>query len=233
MTPEGAPPAGPPLGWTWLGRAAYRPTWDLQERLRERVVGGDVAAERLLFLEHAPVITLGRHARPTNLLVAPAELARRGVEVVETSRGGDVTYHGPGQLVIYPVVRLTAGVARHVESIGQAIAAELQARGVDARFRTDPAGVWVGDAKIAACGVHVGHGVAIHGYALNVAAEALAGFRLIVPCGLTGARVTALAAESGGDPPGLEELAAALAGRIAAAWGRPAVLDALPDIESP
>ena len=210
-----------PLAWTWLGRLGYRAALAAQEALRERVLAGDASAERLLLLEHEPVITLGRSADPAHVVASPARLAELAVEVVPTSRGGDVTVHGPGQLVIYPVMRLARGVLAHVQAVGGAIAEELGARGVRAEWRRDPAGVWVGDRKIAACGLHVRRGVAIHGFALNVTREPLTIFSLVVPCGLAGVRVTCLLDEGGGAPP-LAELAASLALRIAGALGREA-----------
>ncbi len=204
------------MQWEFLGRVGYREAWDLQERLRARVLDGDADAERILLLEHDPVITLGRSADPASVLVPEAELARRGVALVATSRGGDATVHGPGQLVIYPIVRLTHGVLAHVEGIGTAIAGELAARGIGGvAWRRDPAGVWVGDAKIAACGLHIRRRVAIHGFALNVTDEATSLFSLIVPCGLQGARVTSMQAH--GANVALPDLAASIAPRIARA----------------
>jgi lipoyl(octanoyl) transferase len=191
---------------SWLGRIGYRAAWDLQEAARERILAGDEDAEELLLLEHDPVITLGRSADRANLLDAS------GIEVVETSRGGDVTAHGPGQLVIYPVVRLRKGIVAHVEGIGRAIVAELGSLGVASEWRRDPAGVWIGAAKIAACGVHVRRRVAIHGFALNVTDEPLALFRRIVPCGLS-TPVTTIAAHVA-TPPALESIAHTLAPRI-------------------
>jgi lipoyl(octanoyl) transferase len=205
-----------PLPWTWLGRAAYAPVLALQEQTRARVLDGTSDAERVLFVEHEPVITLGRSATNANLRVAPEELARRGIELVRSTRGGDVTAHGPGQLVIYPIVRLRHGVLQHVCLTGKAIAAELVARGVaDAHFRRDPVGVFVGDAKIAACGVHVSRRVAIHGWALNVTRTPLALFALIVPCGLTDVRVTTLEDVLTSPPPTLVSLCEPLADRFA------------------
>lgn len=210
-----------PLGWTWLGRLGYQDAWDLQEALRARILAGDDTAERLLFVEHDPVITLGRGAGGASVLASPEELARRGVALVRTSRGGDATVHGPGQLVIYPVVRLAGGVVRHVEAVAGAIVDELAARGIgNAAWRRDPAGVWVGDAKIAACGLHIRRRVAIHGFALNVTTAPLALFALIVPCGLVGSRVTSMANERADVAAPLAQLAACLAPRIARALGR-------------
>jgi len=204
------------LPWTWLGRAAYAPVLALQEQTRARILAGASDGERVLFVEHEPVVTLGRSATHANLRVPPEELERRGVELVRTSRGGDVTVHGPGQLVIYPIVRLRHGVLEHVCRTGHAIAEELRARGVaGAHFRRDPVGVFVGEAKIAACGVHVSRRVSIHGWALNVTRAPLALFDLIVPCGLAHVRVTTLEDELGAPPPTLESLCEPIARRFA------------------
>lgn len=211
----------------WLGRAAYQPVWDLQERTRDRVLAGDASAETIFFVEHEPVITLGRSARPEHIL------RPQGIEVVRTSRGGDVTAHGPGQLVVYPVVTLRRGVVEHVESIGRAIAAEIDARGAGpATWRRDPAGVWIGADKIAACGIHIRRRVSIHGFALNVGAEARALFDRIIPCGLPGVGVVTLADRLPEEPPPLDRLARSLAERIAAAMGRRSFFEPIMSIES-
>jgi len=158
-----------------------------QERLREAVARGE-APETLLCCEHDPVVTCGRSARPEHLRAPAAALARRGVALETASRGGAVTYHGPGQLVGYPIVRVRRGVVRHVTGMARAIAGVLATFGVDAAWRRETPGLWIGDAKICAFGVHVRHGVAMHGFALNVSRD-LGGFDLIVPCGLPGAEL--------------------------------------------
>jgi lipoyl(octanoyl) transferase len=204
------------LPWTWLGRAAYEPVLALQEETRARILADASDAERVLFVEHEPVITLGRSATLATLRVPPEELERRGVALVRSSRGGDDTAHGPGQLVIYPIVRLRHGVLEHVCRSGAAIADELRARGIaGAHFRRDPVGVFVGEAKIAACGVHVSRRVAIHGWALNVTRAPLALFELIVPCGLASVRVTTIADELSAPPPELASLCEPIAERLA------------------
>lgn len=216
----------PQLGWSWLGRAAYRPVWAYQEALRARVVRGEADAARVLFLEHEAVITLGRTACSRNVLAEGADLARLGIEVVKSSRGGDVTAHGPGQLVIYPVLRLASGVVSYMETVAAALVAELSSLGIaNARWRRDLAGVWVDDAKIAACGVHVSRRVAIHGFALNVTRAALAPFAWIVPCGLVAGRVTSIESELGEGVavPSLSTLAESIAVRLALALGCQAV----------
>jgi lipoate-protein ligase B len=200
-----------------LGRAAYVEVEARQEELRAALQAG-AGEEVFLLCEHDPVITLGRAARRENVLASADQLAARGVTLAPSRRGGDVTYHGPGQLVGYPVVRLTRGVLHHVESMAAAIVGAVGAWGVDAAFRRDCPGVWVAGAKLAAFGVHVSRGVAIHGFALNVT-TALEDFGLIVPCGLAAARVTSLA-RLVPEVPGQAELGREIAGRFATLTGR-------------
>ncbi|HEY8927433.1 MAG TPA: lipoyl(octanoyl) transferase LipB [Polyangia bacterium] len=215
-----------PAVWRWLGRVPFAETALLQERLRRDVVAG-VGPETLLLLEHAPVITLGRAAHDENVLASEEELARRGVAVHRASRGGDVTYHGPGQLVGYPIVRLRRGVRAHVEGMAAALIEVLAAWGVDARYRSEAPGLWTKDQgpsdlgtgarpepslerKICAFGINVHHRVAMHGFALNLD-PALDAFRMIVPCGLAGVAVTSLREASGRAAPSPEALAPAVA----------------------
>jgi lipoate-protein ligase B len=221
--------------WRWLGRGVpFAATAREQERLRDEVLRGD-APETLLLCEHQPVVTLGRSAKPAHVLAPASELARRGVAVHVASRGGDVTYHGPGQLVGYPIVRLREGVVGHVTGMARAIASVLAELGIDARWRRETPGLWVGaadggrGAKICAFGVHVHRRVAIHGFALNVAGP-LDGFDLIVPCGLPAARMTSIAAsiDAGRQVPPLHVLAA----RVAIALGRELGVAFEPDIRS-
>ncbi len=171
------------LAWHWLGRANYRRVLADQLAARERVwAGGDGV---VLLCEHPPTITLGRSADRTNILANPGELAAAGVAVEQIERGGDVTYHGPGQLMIYPIVRLRRGVVDFLACVGTVIADACAALGgPGGEWRRDPAGVWVGDAKLAACGIHVARGVSIHGFALDVATPGAA-WDLIRACGLT------------------------------------------------
>jgi lipoyl(octanoyl) transferase len=222
--------------WRWLGRVPFAAAAREQERLRQRVLDGD-GPETLLLCEHPPVVTLGRSANPVHLLASPDELARRGVDVLAASRGGDVTYHGPGQLVGYPIVRLRGGVIGHVTAMARAIAAVLGELGIAARWRRETPGLWVGAddgaadaAKICAFGVHVHRRVAIHGFALNVSG-ALDGFDLIVPCGLPAARTTSIAAAlgAGRSVPPLHVLAS----RVAGALGRELGVSFLPEVASP
>ena len=175
------------LAATWLGRVGYLGGWRLQEAVATRLRAGD--RERLLLLEHDPVYTIGRRGTLDNLIAAPDALRRAGASVYRVDRGGDITYHGPGQLVGYPVIRLGEGgdLVRYVRAIEDGLRDALATYGVDARTEKGKTGVWVDlpdgrPAKIAAIGVRVSRGITTHGFALNVSTD-LAGFARIVPCG--------------------------------------------------
>jgi lipoyl(octanoyl) transferase len=194
---------GRPAGrWRWLGRVPFEKTAGLQEELRADILAGR-GPETLLLLEHDAVITLGRSAAPAHVLASESALATRGIALRRASRGGDVTYHGPGQLVGYPIVRLGAGVRAHVEGMAAAIAEVLGAWGLPVEYRREAPGLWVraagGATKICAFGVNVHRRVTIHGFALNLDPD-LTAFSLIVPCGLAGCPVTSLRAETGAAP---------------------------------
>jgi lipoate-protein ligase B len=224
------------MNWQWLGRVDYQDAVTRMEALRARILDGDAGAETLLLLEHAPVITLGRRARKEHILASADALAARGVTVAESSRGGDVTYHGPGQLVAYPVMRVETGVVDHVCRLAKAAIAVAADFGIESRFDRARPGVWASEAKLAAVGVHVHRRVAIHGLALNVT-TALDAFDLIVPCGLRDIQVTSIAALSGRSP-ALSDIAARfadafarLAGRTACAVGDPPLLSRPSSVE--
>jgi lipoyl(octanoyl) transferase len=198
------------LAWHWLGRVGHGPAVAEQEARRDRILAGDDGAAAVLLCEHDPVVTLGRSADGGHVLAPAAELAARGVEVARASRGGDVTYHGPGQLMVYAVVRV-AGVVPFLETVAgvlAGVAAELGVPG--AGWRRDPAGLWIGARKLAACGLHLRRGVVVHGWAFNVATPPEM-WRLIVPCGLASAP-TSLADERAArglpPPPPVAEVAA-------------------------
>ena len=193
--PAGMPgPAAGRLNVLELGRMAYEPALRLQEDLvarRKRALIPDTLA----LVEHEPVYTLGRGATEADVLVPRGELARRGIAVVRTGRGGQVTYHGPGQLVGYPIVHLGdlgLGVVEYITGLERTLVAVLSDFGVAAT--TDPVrrGVWIGRDKIAAIGVRVTGQVTMHGFALNVSPD-LSPYAGIVPCGLRDRGVTALA----------------------------------------
>ena len=181
-----------------LGQLAYRDAWALQERAHEEIQAG--AEEKIFLLEHPPVITYGR--RPgidRNLLATPQQLSDKFVEVVQSDRGGDITFHGPGQLVAYPIIRLADhcfSVGGYVHALEAAVIAMLAELQIPATADAKAVGVWTDDAgqaaKICAIGVRIRRGVTLHGLALNVTTD-LDYFNLIVPCGLAGRRVTSLA----------------------------------------
>lgn len=167
--------AGAPATWQWLGRAEFRRVLDDQLAARERVWAGEPGV--VLLCEHPPVITLGRSASVAHILAAG------DIPVERIERGGEVTYHGPGQLMIYPVVRLRS-VVGFLERVAGAIADTCAALGAPgAAWRRDPAGVWLDGKKLAACGIHVARGVSVHGFALDVDTPPEA-WRAIRPCGL-------------------------------------------------
>ena len=175
------------LAWQWLGRADYRVVLAQQLAARERVWAGDDGV--VLLCEHPPVITLGRSADRANILASPDELITAGVTIEQIERGGDVTYHGPGQLMIYPVVRIRS-VVEFLERVAGAIVDACAALGgAGAAWQREPAGVWKSGAKLAACGIHVARGVSIHGFALDVATPREAWAR-IRPCGLATPQVS-------------------------------------------
>jgi len=172
---------------------SYRKAWERQESAHQAVVAG--GQERLLLVEHPPVITFGRRAEAAakNLLASAEMLKKMGVEVVESDRGGDITFHGPGQLVVYPIVRLNdhgLSVGGYVRRLEETMINALGDLGVSAK-KDDAIGVWVDGRKICALGVRIKRGVSLHGIALNVSTD-LRYFDLIVPCGLSGRGVTSL-----------------------------------------
>lgn len=181
-----------------LGLLPYAEALAFQRDLARRRQAGQVP-DTLLLCQHPPVITLGRASRPEHLLASREVLARRGVQVVAIERGGDVTYHGPGQLVGYPVLdlrRYGRDLHRYLRALEETLVRTAAAFGVPARRVPGRTGAWVGDRKLASIGIHVSRWVTWHGFALNVTGESLAGFDLIVPCGLDGVRMTALEAEA-------------------------------------
>ncbi|MDB4945415.1 MAG: Octanoate-[acyl-carrier-protein]-protein-N-octanoyltransferase [Labilithrix sp.] len=228
----------------WLGRIGYARAHALQKLLVEERAhrGPRDLGDVILLLEHEPVVTLGRGAKPENILAGDEDLAARGVSVVETGRGGDVTFHGPGQLVAYPIVDLRperCDVRRYVQDLEDVMISLARDHGVVAGLLPGSSklvGVWVDElapgtwdearslrtasgedasgtqrlAKVGAIGVRLSHWVTMHGFALNVSTD-LAGFRLIVPCGIGHLGVTslqAIAALTGGGPvPTVAEMA--------------------------
>jgi lipoyl(octanoyl) transferase len=187
----------------WLGRLEYREAWRLQHELVAARATGE-APDTLLMLEHPAVLTLGRQSEESHILASTADLAQRGIEVIRVERGGEVTYHGPGQLVAYPIIRLADRgllIRSFVRALEQAMAQTAAAFGVTAGARDGLPGLWC-DAesdrprKLGALGLRVERGVSYHGIALNVTTD-LKDFELIDPCGMPTAEVTSIARELG------------------------------------
>jgi lipoyl(octanoyl) transferase len=187
----------------WLGRMRYREAWEVQ-RARHAARDAGEAPDTLLLVEHEPVLTLGRHAREEHIISAPGELARRGIEVIRVERGGEVTYHGPGQLVAYPIVRLRDRpvlLRPFVRALELAMGDVAARYGVTAAPRPGYPGTWVGGdgpapRKLGALGLRVERGITYHGIALNISTR-LEDFGLIEPCGMAGLDVTSIARELG------------------------------------
>jgi lipoyl(octanoyl) transferase len=205
-----------------LGEIEYRAGVALQEDLRGRVKDGSLP-EVLLLLEHPAVYTLGRRSGAEDLPLGEEEARARGIDVVRTDRGGKLTYHGPGQLVGYPIMRV-GDVVDHLRTMEAVIVAALADEGLTAapregaRLRERLTGVWVADRKIASIGIHVSRGVSTHGFAVNVEND-LRPFEWVVPCGLDGVRMTSVLAETGREGR-LAPFRAAMARHFCAAFGR-------------
>ncbi len=181
-----------------LGRTRYRDTWELQRRLVGLRFEGKIP-DCLVLTEHEPVITMGRATSKANLLVSPGELEKRGIDLFEVERGGDITFHGPGQLVAYPIIDLNdrgRDLHRYLRDLEQTIIATLGHIGLEAGLKAGLTGVWVNDQKVAAIGVAVSKWVTYHGLALNVATD-LDYFKLINPCGITQYKVGSISSLTG------------------------------------
>jgi lipoate-protein ligase B len=206
----------PELWVAHLGQVPYREAVALQERLRERRQAGDLA-DSLLLLEHPPVYTKGRRTGPGDLPMGEDWYLLQGIEVEESDRGGRVTYHGPGQLVGYPIMAI-GDVPEYVHAVERAIVAALADEGIEAEAPAEETGVWTGGRKIGSIGVHVSRGVTTHGFAVNVDND-LQPFEWIVPCGLEGVRMTSVCRETArGDH--LDCFRKRMAWRCAEAFGR-------------
>ena len=195
----------------WLGRVEYEPAWRAMQRLVD--VRGPGTPDEIWFLEHPPVFTLGMNSKPEHLL------GTGDIPVVQIDRGGQVTYHGPGQLVVYPLLdlgRAKLGVRALVQGIERAIVATVAEWGIEAYGRRDAPGVYVGPRKLASVGLRIRRGCSYHGLALNVAMD-LEPFRRINPCGYAGLEMTQVS-ELGG-PADLGAVADALAPRLIAELG--------------
>ncbi|MBV8154857.1 MAG: lipoyl(octanoyl) transferase LipB [Candidatus Eremiobacteraeota bacterium] len=201
-----------------MGTRPYREVWELQHRLHDEVREGR-EPDTWIFVEHPPVITLGRQAKRANVLLPDAALESRGVDVVPIERGGDVTYHGPGQLVVYPIRKLERfrEIVPLIRALEGAVIATCARFGVTAERRSEHAGVWVAKDQICAVGLAVRRMVSMHGIALNVETD-LTYDRLINPCGLIGYGITSLTKEAG-RPVTVEEAKSALVEDLSEAFG--------------
>jgi lipoyl(octanoyl) transferase len=210
-----------------LGRIGYAEALALQEDLVRRRQANEVD-DTLLLLEHEPVFTLGRNARAANVLLPAEQLRERGFDLHEVGRGGDVTYHGPGQVVGYPILDLSPDrrdVHRYVRDLEEVMIRTCADYGVTAGRIAGLTGCWVGDDKIGAIGVRISRWVTSHGFAFNVTPEALAPFRLIVPCGIRDKGVTTLETAAGRAVP-IQDVMDRLEGNLAAVYERERVREA-------
>jgi lipoyl(octanoyl) transferase len=218
----------PALRWIWLGTVRYDDAWMLQREIALARRSGELTDDAVLLLEHPPVYTMGRQGEARHLGDGPDALVQAGAEFVEVDRGGSVTFHGPGQLVAYPIVRLAGvfpiprhpahgDVDRYLRALEASLIATAGSYGVEVTRRAPWTGVWAGDRKLGAIGVKLAGGVTSHGVALNVCTD-LTWFDRITPCGIEGAGVASL--ETLGAPGHTsEEVAPVLAAALASAFG--------------
>ncbi|MBX6332787.1 MAG: lipoyl(octanoyl) transferase LipB [Gemmatimonadaceae bacterium] len=189
-----------------LGVVPYAEALDAQRAVARSRIAGDIPEDVLLLMEHPPVVTLGRSAKAEHLTTPAAQLAARGVELFEVERGGDVTFHGPGQLVGYPIIDLKRhrrDLHWYLRQVEEVLIRALAAWSIPAERNTGYTGVWTRGRKIASIGVHARDWVTWHGFALNVTTD-LSYFDLMVPCGIDGVVMTSIARELGGAAPSLD-----------------------------
>lgn len=217
------------LEYLWLGRVPYCDAWALQRRLAGARARGDID-DLVLLVEHPPVYTMGRTGSSSHVPTGPDHLVSLGAEYIEVDRGGSVTFHGPGQLVAYPILRIAdvfpmAGhpgrgdVVAHLRALEGALIATVAAYDVVAGRRPPYTGIWVGEEKLAAIGVKLASGVTTHGAALNVTTD-LGWFAEVIPCGIAGAGVASLLSLGVSPPPRLHDVAVRLATEFARVIGR-------------
>jgi len=191
----------PQLWVVSLGTIPYADALELQRSVAAQRISGEVAEDVLLLMEHPPVVTLGRSTKNANLTASPELLKARGVELFEVERGGDITFHGPGQLVGYPIIDLKRhkqDLHWYLRAVEQCLIDALSSLGIAAERNQGYTGVWTGGRKIASIGVHARDWVTWHGFAVNVTTD-LSYFDLIVPCGIPDVAMTSVARELGGN----------------------------------
>jgi lipoate-protein ligase B len=215
--------------WTVpLGRVPYAEALELQRSIARDRISGAISQDVLLLMEHPPVVTLGRSSKEKNLTASPEFLQSRGVELFEVERGGDVTFHGPGQLVGYPIIDLKRhrqDLHWYLRSIEQALINALADYGIPGERNTSYTGVWTRGKKIASIGVHARDWVTWHGFALNVTTE-LSYFNLIVPCGIDGVVMTSIARELGVEEVSARDVTDRVTAKFADAFDLTAVVTA-------
>jgi lipoyl(octanoyl) transferase len=212
-------PAGRELWVVRLGRMGYEEALEYQREVARQRITGAIPQDVLILVEHPPVVTLGRSSKEKNLISTPAFLASKGVELFEVERGGDVTFHGPGQLVGYPIIDLKRhrqDLHWYLRSVEEALIRTLGEYGISGERSTGFTGVWTNGRKIASIGVHARDWVTWHGFALNVTTD-LSYFDFIVPCGISGVEMTSIVKELPGlsvDVDAAGEIAAAKFGEV-------------------
>jgi lipoate-protein ligase B len=204
-----------------LGRRPYAEALDLQRELARARISGELAQDLLLLVEHPPVVTLGRSAKEGHLVVGRGALEGRGIEVYEVERGGDVTFHGPGQLVGYPIVDLRRhkqDLHWYLRQLEEALIRAVGEYGITGERNAAYTGVWTAGRKLASIGVHAREWVTWHGFALNVTTD-LAFFDLIVPCGIQAVTMTSVERElAGAEVPSLSEMGTTVANAFGAVF---------------
>ena len=209
-----------------LGRVPYAEALELQRSIARDRISGAISQDVLLLMEHPPVVTLGRSSKEKHLVASPEFLQTHGVELFEVERGGDVTFHGPGQLVGYPIVDLKRhrqDLHWYLRKIEEALINTLADYGIPGERNTSYTGVWTRGKKIASIGVHARDWVTWHGFALNVTTD-LSFFDLIVPCGITGVVMTSIARELGSDEISAQDVRDRVSAKFAEAFDLTAVI---------
>lgn len=222
-----------------LGTLPYAAALDLQRAIARARISGDIDDDVLLLVEHPPVVTLGRSSKDAHLVASDALLEARGVERFEVDRGGDVTFHGPGQLVGYPILDLKRhkqDLHWYLRQLEESLIVALRDFGIAATRNAGYTGVWVDDRKLASIGVHARDWVTWHGFALNVSTD-LSYFDLIVPCGIQGVDMTSVAREvasrGGATPPVIQGVADSVVQAFAHCFGLEAVRETLESVLPP
>ncbi|MGH7801086.1 MAG: lipoyl(octanoyl) transferase LipB [Thermodesulfobacteriota bacterium] len=208
------------VDWMYLDQVDYSKCLSLQRELQKKVSFNNQSEGFLLLVQHKPVVTIGRFGKESNILLPENEMKKRGIEIWRIERGGDVTFHGPGQLIGYPIINLVhyqLGVKSYVQMLEEALINVLKKFGIEAGRIKEHPGVWVGKEKVAAIGVYVKDSTTMHGFALNVNTD-LDYFSLIVPCGISNMGVTSMKKILGEDIP-LRQVAAIFAKEFGAVFG--------------